>query len=90
MFNRPQFIIRSITQNSKICREKFINNKKKYNLAKAKQYGFNIITRKFHTNFVPFSSFGGGGGPRRNGPNNLFTFILFCLALSAYVSSKKK
>ena len=84
MSNRTYFIIRSLLQNSKLNRENFVNNKKKYNLTKSKQ-GFNrIITRKMHTNYDPISLF--GKGPGGNGPKFPFA-LLFASALSAYISS---
>jgi len=84
MSNRTHFIIRSLLQNSKLNRENFVNNKKKYNLYRSKP-GFNrIITRKMHTNSIPFLSF--GKGPGGNGPKLPLAFIMFA-SLSAYISS---
>jgi hypothetical protein len=66
MSNRVSYFIRSILQNSKLNREKFVNNKKIYNqfIAKNKQQNNNrIIIRKMST--IPplsFGSTGGGGG----------------------------
>jgi hypothetical protein len=84
MSNTTYFIIRSLLQNSKLSRENFVNNKKKYNLIKSKQ-GFNhIITRKMHTNYEPISLF--GKGPGGNGPKLPFA-LLFAASLSSYISS---
>ena len=85
MSNRTYFIIRNLLQNSKLNRENFVNNKKKYNLSRPKQ-GFNrIITRKMHTKSMPFPSF--GKGPGGNGPKLPLAFIMLA-SLSAYISSK--
>ena len=46
--NRVQSSIRSILQNSKLNREKFVNNKKKYNMTTVKNRNHNmVIKRKF-------------------------------------------
>ena len=90
MFIRPYFVIRNIFQNSKLNREKFVKDKKKYNVSKASaERSFNkVVTRNFHSkHYVAPLSFGGGGGgrgPRGDGP---FAFIMFGSLLSAYVSS---
>ena len=98
MSNRTYFIICSFLQNSKLSRVNFVNNKKKYNIskAKAKQTLFNkVIARKLHTNNDnrPPLSFGGSGGPGGgNGPESILG-LLFITALSCYISSnlnKKK
>ena len=87
MSNRTYYIMRSLIQNSKLSRENFVNNKKKYNLSKTKtnQRNFNhVITRKLHTNSSDdILSFGKPGG---NGPK-LPTFVIFITALSCYISS---
>jgi hypothetical protein len=89
MSNRTHFIIRSLLQNSKLNRENFVNNKKKYNLykSKTKQTGFNrIITRNLNTNYTNYQTF--GKGPGNNGPNYSFVFIMFASALSVYISKE--
>lgn len=69
--NRVHYFIRSILQNSKLNREKFVKNKITYNSIKSKNKinsNYNmIIKRKMSTsNYSPpqyNSDFGGGGGP---------------------------
>jgi hypothetical protein len=85
MSNRTYFIIRSLLQNSKLNRVNFVSSKKKYNLSNSKQGVNRIITRKFHTNSIPFPSF--KKGPGGNGPKLPLAFIMFA-SLSAYISSK--
>jgi len=84
MSNRTYCIIRSLLQNSKLNRENFVNNKKKYNLYRSKPRFNRIITRKMHTNSIPFPSF--RKGPGGNGPKLPLAFIMFA-SLSAYISS---
>jgi len=93
MSNRIYYIMCSLIQNSKLSRENFVNNKKKYNVYKTKtnQQNFNhVISRKLHTNSSDdILSFGkpGGKGPK------LSTFVMFITAISCYISAninKKK
>lgn len=50
--NRVQYFMRSILQNSKLNREKFVNNKKKYNMTAIKHCNHNmIIKRVFGSSF---------------------------------------
>ena len=101
MSNRVYYFIRSILQNSKLNREKFVNNKKKYNqiIAKNRQQNHNkIITRKMST-FVPPLSFGststgGGGGKGPNDPK-WKPFIYMCvlslgIVIPQYLIDRKK
>jgi hypothetical protein len=85
MSNRIYYLLRSLLQNSKLNREKFVKNKKTYNelIKKNKQQNYNkIITRKMST-YIPPLSFRGGGGPKK--PNNIF--YMFLAASSVYISS---
>ena len=41
--NRVKYFIKSILQNSKLNREKFVNNKKKYIITNAKRNNYNMI-----------------------------------------------
>ncbi len=52
--NRIQYFIRSILQNSKLNREKFVNNKKKYNMMTVKNRNHNMIIKR---NFGSSSGF---------------------------------
>lgn len=44
--NKVQYFIRSILQNSKLNREKFVNNKKKYNVITVKNRNHNMIIKR--------------------------------------------
>jgi len=99
MSNRIHYFIRNILQNSKLNREKFVNNKKNYNqiIAKNKQQNHNkIITRKMST-FVPPLSFGSTGGGGGKGPNDpkWKTLIYMCIlslgiVVPQYLTGKKR
>jgi hypothetical protein len=67
--NRVTYFIRSILQNSKLNREKFVKNKIKYNISKTKNNLNNtIIKRNMSTKAFNqpknYSNFSGGGGPQ--------------------------
>lgn len=44
--NRVQYFIRSILQNSKLNRENFVNNKKKYNMMFVKNRNHNMVIKR--------------------------------------------
>ena len=99
MSNRIHYFIRNILQNSKLNREKFVNNKKKYNeiIAKNKQQNHNrIFIRKMST-FVPPLSFGSSTGSGGKGPNDpkwkplIYMGILSLgIVVPQYLTDKKK
>ena len=54
--NKVQYFIRSILQSSKLNRENFVNNKKKYNMMTVKHRNHNmIIKRNFNSSsgYIP-------------------------------------
>ena len=51
--NRVHYLIKNILQNSKLNREKFVNNKKIYNLKNNKINSNLVIKRKFGTYIPP-------------------------------------
>lgn len=68
-----QFII-SIIQNSRLNREKFVNNKKKFNMMSVKNRNHNlIIKRKF--SYIPPSN----KNPKQNPYTNIFMVMIFGL-----------
>ena len=77
--NRVQYFIRNILQNSKLNREKFVNNKKKYNLNKINH---NLIVKR------NFSSNSSGLPPPNNNNNNNFVFIVLA-GISTYIITRK-
>jgi len=84
--NRVQYFIRSILQNSKLNREKFVNNKKKYNMMAIKNRNHNMIIKR------NFGSSSGYIPPNFNGPNkdpNPFTSATIALIVGVYLVSKK-
>ncbi len=98
MSNRINYFIRSILQNSKLNREKFVKNKKIYNeyVAKRKQQNINtIIKRKFSTYSTPLSFGGGGGGPKKPNWNELLAMAAVAIGatmgikISSYPFNKK-
>jgi hypothetical protein len=90
MFNR---ILKSILQNSKPNREKFVKSKKLYieTTVKNRSQNYNkIITRKMTTFSKPgFSFYGGGGNGGGGGPKLPKGIIyMFIAAVSCNISSK--
>ena len=72
--NRVQYFIRNILQNSKLNREKFVKNKKRYtNKTNKTNYNYNFIVKRNYSKFhVPPPN------------NNNFGFIVLA-ALSIYI-----
>jgi hypothetical protein len=50
--NSVQYFIRSILQNSKLNREKFVNNKKKYNMITIQNRNHNMIIKNINHNMI--------------------------------------
>ena len=106
MSNRIQYFIRNILQNSKLNREKFVNNKKIYShlISKNRQNNSNrIIIRKMTTFREPPLSFGGaplsfggetggGRGPRDPKWNPFIMMFVFSMGviIHQYITDKKK
>ena len=85
LFNRT--FIKPIFQTSKLNREKFVKNKKLYNVSIIinRQNNYNkFVTRKMSSYGASFYGGGGGGGP------NWFQSIIymFIVAFSCNISSK--
>jgi hypothetical protein len=81
--NRIHYFIRNILQNSKLNREKFVNNKKKYNMTTVKNRNHNmIIKRNFgsYTDFMP---------PKKNPDNNEIKYAIIAMIVGSYFVSKK-
>jgi len=84
--NIVQYFIRSILQNSKLNREKFVNNKKKYNMNAVKNRNHNMIIKR------NFGSSSGYIPPNFNGPDkdpNPFTTATIAMIVGFYLVSKK-
>ena len=86
MFNRT--FIKPIFQTSNLNREKFVKNKKLYNVSiiinRQNNYN-NFVTRRMSSCGASFYGGGGGGG----GPNWVQSFIyMFIVAVSCNISSK--
>ena len=79
--NRIQYFIRSILQNSKLNREKFVNNKKKYNIMTVKNRNHNMIIKR------KFGSSSGHIPPKPN--RDPFLDVLIALIVGGYFTSKK-
>jgi hypothetical protein len=81
--NRVQYFIRSILQNSKLNREKFVKNKKKYNDKNKINHNL-ILKRNFNTNSY------GLPPPNFNNNNNNNWLLFTGAALGVYFYNKKK
>jgi len=84
---RVQYFIRSILQNSKLNREKFVNNKKKYNMRNVKNRNHNMIIKR------NFGSSTGFISPNFNKPNkdpNRFTSAIIAIIVGVYLTTKNK
>jgi hypothetical protein len=85
--NRVQYFIRSILQNSKLNREKFVNNKKKYNMTTVKNRNHNIIIKR------NFGSSSGFIPPNSNGPNkdpDYFKTAVVALIVGTYIVTNRR
>jgi hypothetical protein len=69
LVNRIQYFIRSTLQNSKLNREKFVNNKEKYNMMAAKNRNHNMIIKR------NFNSSSGHMPPNKN-PNENSSYLI--------------
>lgn len=74
--NRVQYFIRSILQNSKLNREKFVNNKKKYNMMTVKNRNHNMIIKR---NFRSNRKLPTGNSPNNGGRNPITDQVLLLL-----------
>ena len=87
MSNKVQYFIRTILQNSKLNREKFVNNKGNYKLSISKnnQQNYNKIIKRKISSCKPPLSF--GGGPNNNNNNNNGIIYMIVAAGGVYISS---
>ena len=81
--NRIHYFIRSILQNSKLNREKFVKNKKLYNEKNKINHNL-ILKRNFNTN-----SYGLPPPNFNNNNNNNNWFLFTSAALGVYLYKKK-
>jgi hypothetical protein len=82
--NRIHYFIRSILQNSKLNREKFVNNKKKYNMMSIKNRNHNkIIKRNFSLN-VDYTP------PNKNPNDNSSYFIALGSMIGVYLINRHR
>ena len=86
MSNRINFIMQKIIHNSKLNREKFVENKKKYNIQKNNN---SIIHRKYHT-FAPFNDDPNGDNNPNNPNNNRMLIMLAASIWWVVISSKRR
>ena len=89
MSNRVQYFIRSFLQNSKLNREKFVNNKGNYKLSISKnnQQNYNKIIKRKMSSYNPPLSFGGGPNNNNNNNNNKGIIDMIVAAGGVYISS---
>ncbi len=77
-------VLNHILQNSKLNREKFVNNKKKYNMTAVKNRNHNTIIRR------DFGSWSNSQKPNLGGwPNKPMMFLLAIAILSQYKKRKQ-
>jgi hypothetical protein len=81
LVNRIQYFIRSTLQNSKLNREKFVNNKEKYNMMAAKNRNHNMIIKR---NFGSYS----GNMPPNKDPDD-YIYAIIGVFVGGYLMSKK-
>jgi|LauGreDrversion4_2_1035121.scaffolds.fasta_scaffold52216_2 hypothetical protein len=87
--NRVQYFIRSILQNSKLNREKFVNNKKKYNMMNVKNRNHNMINKR---NFSTYSKpnppiFGNGPNGPNMPPEGPSLIVVAAMAIGTYIAT---
>ena len=82
LVNRIQYFIRSTLQNSKLNREKFVNNKKKYNMTAVKNRNHNMIIKR------NFGSYFGDMPPNKD-PNK-YIYAIIGVFVGGYLMSTKK
>jgi hypothetical protein len=77
--NRVHYFIRSVLQNSKLNREKFVNNKKKHIMTTVKNRNHNMFITRNYGRYIPLKSNGPKkNGPKKNGPN-IFIIMVVCV-----------
>jgi hypothetical protein len=83
MFTKTRIIFRKIFQNSKVNKDIYVANKKKYNETTSTVVINKIITRKMHTRHIPFEyKFGGGGNGNKPPSSTLWLIVvssIFCV-----------
>jgi hypothetical protein len=85
--NRVQYFIRRLLQNSKLNREKFVNNKKKYNMMTVKNSNHFMIIKRNYT------SSNGIIPPNSNGPNkdpNSFKLAFIAMIVGGYIVTNRQ
>ncbi len=82
--NRIHYFIRSILQNSKLNREKFVNNKKKYNMMSIKNRNHNMIIKR------NFSSYKYNMEPNKNPNDNSYYFIALGAMIVVYLMNRRR
>ena len=82
--NRARHFIRSILQNSKLNREKFVNNNKKYNMMTVKNRNRNMIIKR------KFGSSSDNIPPNFNGPNKDLIPFTTALIASLYIVKNRR
>jgi hypothetical protein len=78
-----QFII-SILQNSRLNREKFVNNKKKFNMMSVKNRNHNLIIKRKFSYISPSNK-----NPKQNPYTNIFMVMIFGLFMVTNKEFKK-
>ncbi len=81
--NRVQYFIRNILQSSKLNRENFVNNKKKYNMIAVKNRNHNIIIRR------NFNSSSGYIPPKPDRDPDEFIYAFIGIIVGGFLISKK-
>ena len=82
--NRVQYFIRSILQSSKLNRENFVNNKKKYNMMAVKNRNHNMIIKR------NFNSSSGHVPPNKNPNENSSYLIALGGMIGVYLLNRRK
>jgi hypothetical protein len=82
--NRIKQFIRNIIQNSRLNREKFVNNKKRFNMISVKNRNHNLIIKR-NLSYMPSSN----KNPNENPYTNIFMVIIFSLFMVTNKEFKK-